>query len=160
MKYFDTMNSSKGIIFGTELPTEGVEELKKNSANVGELEIKRIERFTNGAMKATGMHIVTFNTYTLPVNAKIGYIRYEVRTLYPSPLRCVKCLTYGHTKNHCPEKTNIARSVVKSAIQMCLVMLSNAEMPKSSTSNSPYIIGPRLPSKNKRKDNYRNKNKQ
>jgi hypothetical protein len=121
MKYFDTMNSSKGIIFGTELPTEGVEELKKNSANVGELEIKRIERFTNGAMKATGMHIVTFNTYTLPVNAKIGYIRYEVRTLYPSPLRCVKCLTYGHMvtqKIIAPNKTNIARSVVKSVIQM------------------------------------------
>jgi hypothetical protein len=46
------MNRSKGIIFGTKLLTEGVEELKKNSANEGVLEIERIERFKNGVKKA------------------------------------------------------------------------------------------------------------
>jgi hypothetical protein len=95
------MNRSKGIMFGTELLTEGVEELKKNQQTKESYKIERIETFTNGAKKATGMHIITFNTCTLPGNVKIGYLRYEVRTLYPNPLRCVKCLTYGHTKNHC-----------------------------------------------------------
>jgi hypothetical protein len=50
------------------------------------------------------MHIVTFNTCTLPASVKIGYLRYEVRTFYLNPLRCIKCLTYGHTKNHCTEQ--------------------------------------------------------
>jgi hypothetical protein len=36
IKYFDTMNRSKGIIFGTELLTEGVEAQKKKNQQTKE----------------------------------------------------------------------------------------------------------------------------
>ena len=48
--------------------------------------------------------ILTFNQVDTPRDVKVGFVRVRVRPYIPSPMRCFKCLKFGHTKEFCRNK--------------------------------------------------------
>lgn len=67
-------------------------------------EIKKIFKKVNGLLKETGLIIVTFAKLNLPETLNIGYEKVKIRPYVPYPLRCRKCLRYGHPSNNCTNK--------------------------------------------------------
>jgi hypothetical protein len=91
-------------------------------------------------------------------NVKIGYLRYEIRTSYPNPLRCVKCLTYGHTKNHCTEQNEYCNDEISHPNVTCDVKQCR-NCPKPQPPIHHTSLDPDCPVRRSEKKNYRNKNK-
>lgn len=107
----DDMNTSKGTIFDRMLLNDKLETLMKDVEGKGVSKIERIESIKPGdnVRSPNGLHILTFNSKKPPTNIMIGYMRYNVRPDYPRPLRCVKCLLYGHTQKKCEEPNDLCR---------------------------------------------------
>jgi len=53
------------------------------------------------SLTETGLIIITFQTLTLPDSLNIGYEKIRVRAYIPLPLRCRKCLRFGHPTPTC-----------------------------------------------------------
>jgi len=91
-----TLNFSKGVIYCNELrsidETEILNELKHQKVT----EVRKILKKQDQALTETGLIIITFQTLTLPDSLNIGYEKIRVRAYIPLPLRCRKCLRFGH----------------------------------------------------------------
>lgn len=51
--------------------------------------------------KDSGVFILSFNTTQIPQYIYAGYRRLKVSSYIPNPLRCLKCLQYGHLVKDC-----------------------------------------------------------
>ena len=96
-----TLNSSKGVIRNKELSQCSREEILAELKNQGVTDIKRITIKKENQSIQTNMYILTFNSPTTPKEIKIGYINEKIETYIPNPLRCYKCLKFGHHGSVC-----------------------------------------------------------
>lgn len=102
-----TLNSSKGVIYSNELrnieETEILNELKLQNVT----EVRKILKKQDHNLAETGLIIITFGTHILPESLKIGYENTRVRPYIALPLRCKKCLRFGHPTPTCksPDET-------------------------------------------------------
>lgn len=105
-----TLNTSKGVIrcdackFLTE--QELLEGLQPQ--NVTEVYIMK-RRGQNGEMYNTRTAILTFKTTVLPRKVDIGYFSERVELFIPNPMRCMKCMRFGHTKKYCSREKTCAK---------------------------------------------------
>jgi hypothetical protein len=111
----DEMNTSKGTNFDRALLTESLANIAKDLENKGVSNIERIDTTKSGEniKSPNGLHVLTFTSRKLPKNILVGYIRYNVRPNYPRPLRCFKCLLYGHTQMKCQSEDEYCRQCAK-----------------------------------------------
>ncbi|XP_030246511.1 uncharacterized protein LOC115565467 [Drosophila navojoa] len=136
------LNFSKGEIYCNELrnieEAEILDELKPQSVT----EVRKIFKKQDQGMTETGL-IVTFATHNLPEAIKIGYESTRVRPYIPLPLRCRKCLRFGHptlickstedTYKNCSQTTHTTENETCTNEKCCLNCINNSEVdPKHS----------------------------
>jgi hypothetical protein len=81
---------------------EGTECLLKYLAKSSVVVVERIK--TNDKkrnLNESGLHI--------PEEIKVDYMKYNVRTRYPGPMKCVKCKKFGNIKARCSSTMEICR---------------------------------------------------
>jgi len=105
-----TLNFSKGVIYCNELrsidETEILNELKHQKVT----EVRKILKKQDQALTETGLIIITFQTLTLPDSLNIGYEKIRVRPYIPLPLRCRKCLRFGHPTPTCKSPDELCKN--------------------------------------------------
>lgn len=101
MELHNTLNYSKGVVNCRDLIDLPLEELKKEWARDGVVDVQHMLKRVNGMLEKTDGFIITFNTTKLPEHIKAGYLRLTVRPYIPNPMRCFKCQRYGHTTMGC-----------------------------------------------------------
>ncbi|GBM15586.1 hypothetical protein AVEN_95229-1 [Araneus ventricosus] len=74
---------------------------KKELENQRATTIRRIKIRRDGKLLDTKHLIITFHSPRLPKCIKAGYMRLAVRPYIPTPLRCFKCQSFGHSKDSC-----------------------------------------------------------
>ncbi|GBO37797.1 hypothetical protein AVEN_16093-1 [Araneus ventricosus] len=52
---------------------------------------------------------LTFHSPKIPESVRVGYIKLTVRPYIPNPLKCFKCLRFGHLKASCRGTLTCAR---------------------------------------------------
>lgn len=100
----ERLNSSKGVCFSIEAGFCTESELLDNLKDQKVIEIKRFIRRDG---KMTNMYFITFGLATPPPNIFIGYENCKIELYIPNPLRCFKCLKFGHTKTKCTATNEI-----------------------------------------------------
>ena len=97
-----TLNQSKGIIRSDACRFLSEEELLEGlqPQNVPEVYIMK-RKSQDGVLRNTRTAIITFKSTVLPRNIEIGYFTEKVELFIPNPMRCMKCMLFGHTKNNC-----------------------------------------------------------
>lgn len=96
-----TLNFSKGVIYSSDLFGVPEEEILTNMACHKITEVKKIYKKQDESLKETGLLILTFSSVDLPEFVYMGYQKIYIRPYIPLPLRCNKCLRYGHVQNSC-----------------------------------------------------------
>lgn len=109
----ESMNKCQGVIFDRGLLTVTIDDLMTELKDAKVSRIERIESIKDGKKSPNGMHVITFDTRNLPDTVFAFFIRHNVRTYYPNPLRCAKCCMYGHTRNWCKETIEYCRDCAK-----------------------------------------------
>jgi hypothetical protein len=111
IKLMENLNTSK--VYSRELlniPLEGEEGLETYLTKSNVIKIERIKtKDKDGNLNESGLHIITFGTRQPPEEIKIGYMKYNVRTWYPGPMKCIKCMKFGHSKARCTAKVEICK---------------------------------------------------
>jgi hypothetical protein len=115
IQLMNQMNQKQGSIFGISLLTETVEVIKKELELEGVIDVERVNTMKNGVLSPNGLHILTFQSHKLPDKVRVGYMKYEVRTHYPRPLRCGKCCLFGHSRGRCTEEEESCRDCKETA---------------------------------------------
>lgn len=139
IKKVDNLNTCKGTIFGSDLlkiPLEGECGLLAclNEQNI--VNVERIKtRDRTGRLDDFGLHVLTFNNRQQPEEVKVGYLKYSVKKWYPSPLKCQKCLSFGHTKNRCEKDVQLCKKCSKEAHDgNCTMKCIHCDAPKDAHS--------------------------
>ena len=99
-----TKNFSRGIIYCADLEGVTDEDIAEGLSDYGVVSARRIKSRRAGTPVATHNVILTFNQVDTPRDVKVGFVRVRVRPYIPSPMRCFKCLRFGHTKEFCRNK--------------------------------------------------------
>lgn len=95
-------NKSIGVIYHRDLIHSEDEEIIENLAGQKVLSIRRCKKKgQDGQTYDTGLFFVTFDCPKVPQELKIGYEIVDVREFIPEPLRCFKCLKFGHVQTIC-----------------------------------------------------------
>ena len=76
-------------------------EIEEGLAEFGVIAARRIRARRAGELTPTHSVILTFNRTDLPREVKVGYVSVKVRPYVPAPMRCFKCLRFGHTRDSC-----------------------------------------------------------
>lgn len=98
------LNSTKGVIYCPQLIYDTDSEIVKSIEEENVIKVIEINRFQKklGDKKIdTGTFFVTFEGKTLPEKINVGYLRLNVKQYIPAPLRCFRCLRFGHTAMNC-----------------------------------------------------------
>lgn len=91
-----------GVIFCPDLKYSTDDEILEELHEQKAITIKRMfKKQTNGQSYETGLYFITFNTRNIPTELKVGYEVLEVREYIPEPMRCYRCLKFGHSQNYC-----------------------------------------------------------
>ena len=96
-----TKNFSRGVIFCVDLEDVSDDEIADGLSDFGVVTARRIRSRKAGVSVPTHNIILTFNQIDLPREVCVGYIRVRVRPYIPNPMRCFRCLRFGHTRDHC-----------------------------------------------------------
>ncbi|XP_055615296.1 uncharacterized protein LOC129761584 [Toxorhynchites rutilus septentrionalis] len=96
-----TMNTTRGTIFCPDLNMHKDEEITEELKHAHVINVKRIKRRNGAKLEDSGAFILTFNLGTLPNSIDVGFHLCRVRQYIPPPLRCMKCLKFGHKKDVC-----------------------------------------------------------
>lgn len=96
-----TLNSCKVVVFCRDAKGETDEDILKTVSQQG---------ITKGENKIpTGIFVLTAKGSKPPKEVKLGYIMLETRPWYPNPLRCFKCLKFGHTGKNCTNEKKCSK---------------------------------------------------
>lgn len=101
------LNNSQGVIYCRDLIHSSTDEILEETSQFGVTNVRRIERREGGELKPTPLVILTFNTTKAPESIKIAFYKLKVRPFIPNPLRCFRCLRFGHTSLKCKSKEEI-----------------------------------------------------
>ena len=96
-------NHSRGVIYCADLEGVDDDEVVDGLSGFGVVSARRM-KFRDkktGVLAPTNNIILTFDQLELPRDVLVGYVRVKVRPYHPSPMRCFKCLRFGHTRDHC-----------------------------------------------------------
>ena len=96
-----TKNFSRGVIFCFDLEGVSDGEIEEGLAGFGVIAARRIRTRRGGELAPTHSVILTFNSTDLPREVKVGYLSVKVRPYVPAPMRCFRCLRFGHTRDSC-----------------------------------------------------------
>ena len=99
-----TKNSCKGVIFCPDLVGVSDGEIEEGLSESGVTCARRILRKRDKKMIPTHSVILTFDGIDLPQEVLVGYLAVKVRPYVPSPMRCYRCLRFGHTRINCPNQ--------------------------------------------------------
>jgi len=109
-KLLKLLNFSKGVIYCNDLrhidENTILQELKQQKVTEVKKIMKRQNPNSNSdtnniTLVETGLIIITFESHKLPEIVRIGYETVRVRDYIPLPLRCKKCLRFGHPTPIC-----------------------------------------------------------
>lgn len=103
------LNSSKGVIRSFDLQTATEEEILEN---IKEQNVEHVKQIKN-KRGPTASYILTFKTPHLPKSSTAGYLNLPVEPYIPAPLRCFKCLKFGHTTEKCKLPTAVCKKCSK-----------------------------------------------
>lgn len=109
-----TLNTSKGVIFCHDLVGIDESTILEELKNQRVTEVKNIMTRKDGSLKPSPLHILTFDTVTLPENVFVGFIRVPVRQHIPNPIRCLRCQKFGHVQHTC-ERPHVCPNCAKPA---------------------------------------------
>jgi hypothetical protein len=109
----ESMNHKVCSIYGRELLTLTVEEIEQELRNQKIIKVERAQTMKEGILTPNGLHILTFDAIDVPNDVYIGYMRYNLRTYYPRPLRCSRCCIFGHSKKRCNAEKEACRNCDK-----------------------------------------------
>lgn len=103
------LNKKKGLIHCPELHSTPTEEILKELAEQGIVEVTRVSRRgppspTPSPAKLTHLYTLTFALHSLPREVRVGYLQVPLKPYIPNPLRCAKCLRLGHHGEACRSK--------------------------------------------------------
>ena len=106
-----TKNFSRGMIYCVDLEDVSDDEIADGLSDFGVVMARRIKSRNKrtGTLEPTHNIILTFNQMDLPREVTVGYVRVKVRTYFPSPMRCFRCLRFGHTRDHCRNRPTCSK---------------------------------------------------
>ena len=104
-----TKNTSRGVIYCVDLEDISDEDITDGLSAFGVVSARRIKTRKNGVLVPTHSVILTFDQLDLPREVPIGYIKVKVRQYIPSPMRCFRCLRFGHTQVYCKNRTTCSK---------------------------------------------------
>lgn len=96
-----SLNSSRGVIYARDLFGTPEEEILNELRCKQVIKVEKIMKKTDNELKETGLIILTFNTSSPPTTIQVGYENARVNPYIPLPLKCKKCLRFGHHINNC-----------------------------------------------------------
>lgn len=96
-----TLNSVKFVFTCNTISTMDLQEIKEHLAADKITDIYRFAKKTNGQTIPTNSYVVTMQATQIPEYIFIGMERIKTRVYYPRPMRCNKCLKFGHTTKNC-----------------------------------------------------------
>lgn len=103
----NSLNQSKGVVSVRDFKFMSDEQILLEMKSQYVTAIHRIKiRFGDKTGQDSGTYFLTFNQPTPPESIRSGYDSIPVRPFIPEPLRCFKCLRFGHTKFRCDDKEN------------------------------------------------------
>ena len=94
-------NFSRGVIFCLDLEGVSDGEIEEGLAEFGVITARRIQTRRGGELVPTHSVILTFDSTDIPTEVKVGYVTVKVRPYVPAPMRCFRCLRFGHTRDSC-----------------------------------------------------------
>ncbi|XP_055623511.1 uncharacterized protein LOC129766938 [Toxorhynchites rutilus septentrionalis] len=97
-----TLNLTKGVINCRDFMFLKDEEILEELKTEHVISIRRFsDRIKDGKTIRSYTFVLTFNLGNLPSSINVGFYNCKVKQYVPSPLRCFKCLHYGHDKERC-----------------------------------------------------------
>ena len=96
-----TKNSSRGVIYCPDLEDVSEDDIADGLSAFGVVSARRIKSRRAGVLMPTHNIILTFNQLDLPREVPVGYVKVKVRQYIPNPMRCFKCLRFGHIRGNC-----------------------------------------------------------
>ncbi|XP_055622502.1 uncharacterized protein LOC129766074 [Toxorhynchites rutilus septentrionalis] len=97
-----TLNLTKGVINCRDFMFLKDEEILEELKTEHVISIRRFsDRIKDGKTIRSSTFVLTFNLGNLPSSINVGFYNCKVKQYVPSPLRCFKCLHYGHDKERC-----------------------------------------------------------
>jgi len=100
---------ARGVVVSGGLLHDSERDVLEELQPLGVVEVKRLSSRRDGRVVPTASLLLTFGGTELPSQVTIGFLSLRVRPYVPSPLRCFKCLRYGHTQATCGRKMTCAR---------------------------------------------------
>ena len=102
-----SLNQSKGIIRSPQLKNETEEGLTEGIEGV--VHSRRMSVWRKGSSHQTNSFLLTFDSCTPPSKVKVAWMRLDVQTYIPNPMRCFKCQKFGHSKVRCRHRQVCAK---------------------------------------------------
>lgn len=103
----DKFNSSKGVIFCSDLVYLTKDELLEELKSQNVIDIYRVTRKVDNRVENTPTLILTFGTPDLPTKVRVGYYSVPVRQYIRNPARCFRCHVFSHTAKYCKAENEI-----------------------------------------------------
>ena len=97
-------NNSRGVIYCPDLEDVSEDDIVDSLSAFGVVLAWRIKSRRAGVLMPTHNIILTFSQLDLPREVPVGYLKVKVRQYFPSPMRCYKCLRFGHTRDSCDNR--------------------------------------------------------
>src|SRR6218665_1646799 len=95
---------TRKIILGVPLDLTDAEITDQIAINSPLLEAKRVYKKRDGAPVQTSAVTLDFETNSIPSRVYIAFKVFKVRDYIPPPVRCYKCLQFGHKSIKCTKK--------------------------------------------------------
>jgi hypothetical protein len=110
-----TLNSSRGVVYSHDLMGLEEQEIKEELKLQHVIDVKPILTRKDNILKRSPLHILTFDTTSIPNFIFAGFVRIPVRPHIPNPLRCLNCQRFGHGQQTC-KKTHVCGQCGKSEV--------------------------------------------
>ena len=68
---------------------------------LGVVEVHRVTVKSDTEKVTTNTLFLTFNTWEMPKEITVGYLKVKVALFVPNPMRCFNCNKFGHTSQRC-----------------------------------------------------------
>lgn len=96
-----SLNTVQGLIYCKASRYLTEDEITEGLADEKVVAVRKIKRKVGDNLVDTNLCILTFKKSTLPSSIKFGYHSVLVEVYIPSPLRCLNCFRFGHTRKYC-----------------------------------------------------------
>lgn len=102
IKDHPTLNTVRGTVFSYDLIDLDEEYLLQNLKDQKISKVERVKKFNESReLVPTPLLILTFESKTVPISIKAGFLLLRTRKYYPLPLKCKTCHKFGHTAKRC-----------------------------------------------------------